>query len=63
MFQLTIFYLHESQQENVATGAHPEEKLIFKHLGDRLEKRPWKYTSPFKLPNCCPKAPLAKALA
>jgi hypothetical protein len=41
--QHTIFYLRESLEQNVATGAHPEasmkKKLIFKHLGDRLKKR------------------------
>jgi len=37
--------------------------MIYKHIGQRLKKRPKKYIPPFKLPGCRPNVPLTKALA
>ncbi|RLM80513.1 uncharacterized protein C2845_PM12G14740 [Panicum miliaceum] len=39
------------------------QKTIFKHVGERLRKKPRKYISPFNIPGCPAKVPLAKALA
>jgi hypothetical protein len=37
--------------------------MIYNHVGQMLKKRPRKYISPFKLSECRPNVPLAKALA
>jgi hypothetical protein len=37
--------------------------MFFKHVGERLRKKPRKYISPFKVPGCRSKVPLSKALA
>ena len=39
------------------------QKMIYKHVGERLRKKPKKFTSPFLLPKSRPNVPLSKALA
>ncbi|RLM84933.1 uncharacterized protein C2845_PM04G08000 [Panicum miliaceum] len=55
--------LSQEELEQSSQDFNQFQKMIFKHVGQRLKKRPKKYISPFKISGCRPKVPLAKALA
>jgi len=55
--------LSQEEREQGSQDFNQFQKMIFKHVGERLKKKPRKYISPFLIPNNCPKVPLAKAQA
>ena len=55
--------LSQEEMEQSSQDFNQFQRMIYKHIGHRLKKRPKKYISPFKLPGCRPNVPLTKALA
>jgi hypothetical protein len=55
--------LTPEEREQGSQNFNQFQKMIFKHVGERLKKKPRKLVSPFLLRNSRPNVPLAKALA
>lgn len=55
--------LSQEEMEQSSQDFNQFQRMIYKHIGQRLKKRPKKYISPFKLPGYRPNVPLTKALA
>ena len=55
--------LSQEEMEQGSQDFNQFQRMIYNHVGQRGKKRPRKYISPFKLSECHPNVPLAKALA